>query len=63
MIYGPDGRWQFQSTAPVEGTYRVTGNVVCTRPYDATVERCASLSIGPQGASMSEWRELPFRQD
>ena len=63
MIWAPDGRWQFQGVAPTYGTYRLSGDVVCTRQDGATVERCANLSIGPQGPTMSEWRETAVRED
>jgi hypothetical protein len=63
MIWGPDGRWQFQGVAPTYGTYRLGGDVVCTRQDGAAVERCANLSIGPQGPTISEWRETAVRKD
>lgn len=62
MIWGSDGRWQFQGVAPTYGTYRLGGDIVCTRQDGAAVERCANLSIGPDGPKMSEWRESAVRE-
>lgn len=63
MIWGPEGRWQFQGRAPTYGTYRVVGDVVCRHREGARQERCAKLSIGPQGPVMTEWRDFAISED
>ena len=52
MYYRPDGTWQFQATAPIQGTYRVDGDIVCASRSGAE-DRCFSVMIGPDGPIFS----------